>query len=86
MALRPTPLRDVWERTSELSKRDRSLAATASVITSGALPQPKHTCQIGKANGLTENEIVKIITHLAFHAGWPKAMSAIAVVQPVFKT
>ncbi|MGO4953279.1 MULTISPECIES: carboxymuconolactone decarboxylase family protein [Paenibacillus] len=33
-----------------------------------------------KDNGLTEEELIEVITHLAFYAGWPKAMSAITVV------
>ena len=37
-----------------------------------------------KDNGLTEAELKEAITHLAFYAGWPKAMSAIAVAKHVF--
>jgi carboxymuconolactone decarboxylase family protein/alcohol dehydrogenase-like protein len=37
-----------------------------------------------KDNGLTEAELKEVITHLAFYAGWPKAMSAIAVAKHVF--
>jgi 4-carboxymuconolactone decarboxylase len=29
-------------------------------------------------NGVTEEELVEMITHLAFYAGWPSAMSAVA--------
>ena len=31
-----------------------------------------------------EEEIVELIIHLAFYAGWPKAMSAVAVAREVF--
>jgi len=27
-------------------------------------------------NGVTHEELVELITHLAFYAGWPNAMSA----------
>lgn len=74
---------DVWLR-PELAKRDRSLITIASLITSGAFTQLELHAQVGRDNGLTEEEIVETITHLAFYAGWPKAMSAIAVVQKVF--
>jgi 4-carboxymuconolactone decarboxylase len=37
-----------------------------------------------KDNGLTETELKEVITHLAFYAGWPKAMSALAVAKDVF--
>jgi 4-carboxymuconolactone decarboxylase len=33
---------------------------------------------VAKANGATVEELIEAITHLAFYAGWPKAMSAIA--------
>ena len=37
-----------------------------------------------KQNGLTETELIEAIVHLAFYAGWPKAMSAIQVAKKVF--
>ncbi len=36
------------------------------------------------SNGATEEELIEAITHLAFYAGWPKAMSAMAVAKQVF--
>jgi 4-carboxymuconolactone decarboxylase len=40
--------------------------------------------RLAKANGLSETELSEAITHLAFYAGWPKAMSAMAVAKQVF--
>ena len=37
-------------------------------------------------NGATETELIEAITHLAFYAGWPKAMSAMAIAKQVFAT
>ena len=37
-----------------------------------------------RRNGNTEAELIEAITHLAFYAGWPKAMSAMAVAKQVF--
>lgn len=74
---------DVWER-PELPKRDRSLITIASLVTSGSTPQLTGHFELARENGLTESEIVEAITHLAFYAGWPKAMSAIQVVKSVF--
>ena len=34
---------------------------------------------------MTKDEIGEIITHLAFYAGWPSAMSAAKVVKQVFE-
>ena len=33
----------------------------------------------------TETELVEAITHLAFYAGWPNAVTAVAVAREVFK-
>ena len=38
-----------------------------------------------RENGATEEELIEAITHLAFYAGWPKAMSAMAVAKQVFR-
>jgi 4-carboxymuconolactone decarboxylase len=36
-------------------------------------------------NGLTEEEAAEVITHLAFYAGWPNAMSALPVAKGIFE-
>ncbi|SDT35099.1 4-carboxymuconolactone decarboxylase [Friedmanniella luteola] len=74
---------DVWER-PELSKRDRSLITVASLVTSGSTEQLVGHLARAKQNGLTETELVEALTHLAFYAGWPKAMSALQVAKRVF--
>lgn len=74
---------DIWER-RDLSKRDRSLITVAALIAGGNTEQlPGHLMR-AKDNGLTETELKEVITHLAFYAGWPKAMSAITVAKRVF--
>lgn len=40
---------------------------------------------LAKENGATEEELIEAITQLAFYAGWPKAMSAMAVAKQVFR-
>jgi 4-carboxymuconolactone decarboxylase len=74
---------DVWERT-ELSKRDRSLITVAALIAGGNTEQLKNHLARAKDNGLTETELKEVIIHLAFYAGWPRAMSAITVAKDVF--
>lgn len=75
---------DVWER-SELGPRDRSLITVASLITNGNTEQLGFHLKKARENGLTQTEIVEVITHVAFHAGWPRAMSAITVARKVFQ-
>jgi len=73
----------VWER-EELSPRDRSLVTVASLVTSGSTAQLTYHLGLAKQNGVTEAELIEAITHLAFYAGWPKAMSAMTVARQVF--
>lgn len=35
--------------------------------------------------GLSPRELIEAITHLAFYAGWPSAVTAINVAREVFK-
>ena len=39
---------------------------------------------LGRRNGLTQEEIVEAITHLAFYTGWPRALSAITAAKKLF--
>ncbi|MDU0204708.1 MULTISPECIES: carboxymuconolactone decarboxylase family protein [Paenibacillus] len=74
---------DVWKREG-LSPRDRSLITVASLITGGNTQQLKNHLHLAKQNGLSEEELIEAMTHLAFYAGWPKAMSAIMFAKDVF--
>ena len=74
---------DVWKR-KELSPRDRSLITVSSLITGGNTQQLKNHLNLAKQNGLSEEELIEVMTHLAFYAGWPKAMSAITVAKELF--
>jgi 4-carboxymuconolactone decarboxylase len=74
---------DVWER-MELSPRDRSLITVAALIAGGNTEQLAFHLDKGKENGLTEEELIEVIAHLAFYVGWPKAMSAITVARRSF--
>jgi 4-carboxymuconolactone decarboxylase len=75
----------VWPRT-ELSPKERSLVTVAALTTSGNVEQLNYHLRFAVENGNTEPELVEAITHLAFYAGWPKAMSAMAVAKQVFAT
>ena len=54
------------------------------MITNGSTEQLHSHLGIAKANGMTETELKEVIIHLAFYAGWPRAMSAIMVGKEVF--
>jgi 4-carboxymuconolactone decarboxylase len=67
---------DVWER-PQLSKRDRSLITCAALIATGKTEQMDFHFPNAIRNGVTEQELIETITHLAFYSGWPNAMSAV---------
>src|SRR3954470_11485685 len=74
---------EVWERPG-LSKRDRSLVTVAALVAGyRANELPFH---LGRAveNGVTKDELIEAITHLAFYAGWPAANTAIEIARQVF--
>lgn len=74
---------DVWERPG-LSKRDRSLITVAALAALGR--EKQLVGHLGRAldNGLSQAELGEVITHLAFYAGWPAAMTGALVAKEVF--
>src|SRR5947209_4888704 len=75
---------EVWKRT-ELSPKERSLVTVAALTTSGNTDQLVFHLDYAKQNGNSEEEIIEAITHLAFYAGWPKAMAAMTIAKRVFR-
>jgi 4-carboxymuconolactone decarboxylase len=75
---------DIWERAA-LSRRDRSLVTVAALIANGNTEQLSGHLNRARENGLSEAELVEVITHLAFYAGWPRAISAVRVAKDVFQ-
>ncbi|MFH1627146.1 MAG: carboxymuconolactone decarboxylase family protein [Pseudomonadota bacterium] len=74
---------DIWERPG-LSKRDRSLITVATLVALYRTNElPFH---LGRAleNGVTKDELIELITHLAFYAGWPNSMTAIMLAKDIF--
>ena len=74
---------DVWERPG-LSKRDRSLVTVSALVALNRLEQLRFHLGYALDNGVTLEELIETITHLAFYSGWPNAMSAIMVAKELF--
>ncbi len=74
---------DVWKREGP-SPRDRSLITIATLIAGGSTDQLAAHLGIGQTNGPTQDATGEVITHLAFYAGWPRVMAAVAVARKVF--
>lgn len=65
---------DVWERPG-LSMRDRSLATVSALIAMNRPDQLRPHLVRVRENGMTQDELIETITHLAFYAGWPSAVT-----------
>jgi 4-carboxymuconolactone decarboxylase len=75
---------DVWERPG-LSKRDRSLITVAALVASHRPGQMEFHMTRALDNGVTEDELRELITHLAFYAGWPSAVTAADVFASILE-
>jgi 4-carboxymuconolactone decarboxylase len=75
---------DIWKQ-HQLSKRDRSLVTVAALIALNRPDQLRSHLALARKNGVTEEELIETITHMAFYAGWPNAVTAVSVAKEVFK-
>jgi 4-carboxymuconolactone decarboxylase len=75
---------DIWERPG-LSKRDRSLITLATLVALNRTEQLPFHLRRALEHGIREDEIIELITHLAFYSGWPTAMSAVLLAKDVFQ-
>ena len=75
---------EVWERPG-LSKRDRSLITVATLIALYRTNELPHHLQRALDNGVSRDELIEVITHLAFYSGWPTAATAVTIARRVFE-
>lgn len=75
---------EVWSREDKLSPRDRSMITISALMAQGLYPQLKSHIAIGKAHGITKEEVVEIVTQLAFYTGWPKAWSTFPMINEIY--
>jgi len=70
----------VWER-AQLAKRDRSLITVATLVALYRFNELPFHLKFAQQNGVTKEELIELITHLAFYAGWPCANTAMDVAR-----
>ena len=75
---------DVWSR-PQLSRRDRSLVTVSALIAMNRPDQLRSHLALARRNGLTQEELIEAMTHLAFYAGWPNAVAAVTIAKEVFE-
>jgi 4-carboxymuconolactone decarboxylase len=74
---------DIWRRPG-LSPRDRSLITVASLVALYRTNELPFHLRKALENGVTRDELIEAITHLAFYSGWPTASTAIGIARQVF--
>ena len=74
----------VWTRPG-LEPKMRSAITIAALMSMQRLPQLKGHIANGLNMGLSKEEIVEILTHIAFYAGVPTAVNAFQLAKEVFK-
>ncbi|KQO18845.1 gamma-carboxymuconolactone decarboxylase [Paenibacillus sp. Leaf72] len=75
---------EVWKR-EQLSLRERSLLTISALVAAGSTEQLPFHIRLGRQHGLTEEQVVEALTHLAFYAGWPRAAAAIQAAKQLFQ-
>ncbi|HFC6388328.1 TPA: carboxymuconolactone decarboxylase family protein [Neisseria bacilliformis] len=74
----------IWSHEAELAPHTRSLITIAALVSGGNFEQLAAHLDIGRQNGITQQEIAEVLTHLAFYVGWPKAWSAFNLAKQVY--
>ena len=75
---------DVWQRPG-LSPRDRSLVTVSSLVALYRINELPFHLKLAMQNGVTKDELIELVTHLAFYSGWPTASTALGILRRVFE-
>ena len=74
---------DVWRRPG-LSPRDRSLVTVSALVAAYRTNEMPFHMKRALDNGVSKDELIELITHLAFYSGWPTANTALPIARRVF--
>lgn len=77
---------EVWSRTDKLSLRDRCMITVTALVAKGIIDNSlKFHILNAKNHGVTKEEMVEIITHIAFYVGWPNAWAVFPLVREAYE-
>ena len=77
---------EVWSREDKLSLKHRSMITISALMAMGITDSSlKSHLELGRRNGISKEEIVEMVTHLAFYVGWPKAWAVFGLVKEVYQ-
>lgn len=75
---------EVWSDDG-LSLRDRSLITVVALVSSGITDSSlSYHIRNAKNHGVTQEEMAKTLTHIAFYVGWPKAWAAFRLAKDIY--
>lgn len=70
---------------SAIDLKTRSMITVVALMAQGITDSSlEHHLQNAKNNGVTKEEIVAVITHVAFYAGWPKAWAVFRLAKGIW--
>lgn len=76
---------EVWSKEDKLSPKSCSMITISALMGMGITDFTiKAHIEKGKENGIAREEIVEMITQLAFYAGWPRAWAIFNIVKEVY--
>lgn len=75
---------EIWNNT-DIDLKTRCIITIVSLMSQGITDSSlKYHLENAKKHGLSQKEIVSIITHVAFYAGWPKAWATFNLAKEVW--
>lgn len=76
----------IWSREEQLSVHDRSMITVTALVASGVLDSSLHAhIEKAKMNEVSKEEMVELLTHISFYAGWPKAWAAFRMAKEIYE-
>ena len=70
----------------DIDVKTRSIITVVALMSQGITDSSlKYHIQNAKNHGVTQKEMVAIITHVAFYAGWPKAWAVFNLAKDVYQ-
>ena len=77
---------EIWSREGKLPLKLRSIVTISSLIGKGITDSSlQYHLAEAKKNGVSQQEMAEILTHVAFYAGWPNAWAAFRMAKEVYQ-
>lgn len=75
---------EVWDQTA-IDAKTKCIVTVVTLMASGVIDSSlKYHLQNAKANGVSQDEIVAVVTHATMYCGWPKGWAVFRMVKEVW--